>query len=168
MWFRNTLTGSKIVVSMCRNDPVKPLSQTNGLTQTSSFQDKWKYLLSQNESIFMRGSSWLRKVASPDEEFKIIVFSPFVLHYINEVLRLVSLWRLKYVGTAPYRTRQGGNRSTHYPGKWFVSVRVRTEDPVQPLLYLSISKPYQLSSTDPRAINSWLIARWSYQQLVDK
>ncbi len=43
----------------------------------------------------------------------------------------------------------GGNRSTHYPGKWIVSVRVRTEHPVQPLLYLSISKPYQLSSSDP-------------------
>jgi hypothetical protein len=28
-------------------------------------------------------------------------------------------------------------------------VRVRTEHPVQPLLYLSISKRYQLSSTDP-------------------
>jgi hypothetical protein len=38
----------------------------------------------------------------------------------------------------------GGNRSTHYPGNWIVSVRVRTEHPVQPLLYLSISKRYQL------------------------
>jgi hypothetical protein len=36
-----------------------------------------------------------------------------------------------------------------YPGKWIVSVRVKTEHPVQPLLYLSISKPYQISSTDP-------------------
>ncbi len=33
---------------------------------------------------------------------------------------------------------RGGNRSTHYPGNWIVSVRVRTEHPVQPLLYLSI------------------------------
>jgi hypothetical protein len=33
--------------------------------------------------------------------------------------------------------------------KWIVSVHVRTDHPVQPLLYLSISKPYQLSSTDP-------------------
>jgi hypothetical protein len=30
-----------------------------------------------------------------------------------------------------------------HPGKRFVSVRVRTDDPVQPLLYLSISKPCQ-------------------------
>jgi hypothetical protein len=42
-----------------------------------------------------------------------------------------------------------GNRNTHYPGTWIVTVRVRTDHPVQPLLYLSISKPYQLSSTDP-------------------
>ena len=63
---------------------------------------------------------------------------------------------------------RGGIGAHIHPGKWFVSVRVRTEDPVQPLLYLSISKPYQLSSTDPHVINSWLIARWSYQQLVDK
>jgi hypothetical protein len=41
------------------------------------------------------------------------------------------------------------DRSTHHPGKWIVCVCVRTEDSVQPLLYLSISKPYQLSSTDP-------------------
>ncbi len=44
---------------------------------------------------------------------------------------------------------RGGNRNTHYPGKWIVSVCLRTEYPVQPLLYLSISKGYQLSSTDP-------------------
>jgi hypothetical protein len=44
---------------------------------------------------------------------------------------------------------RGVNRSTHYPGNWIVSVRVRTEHPVQPLLYLPISKSYQLSSTDP-------------------
>ncbi len=44
---------------------------------------------------------------------------------------------------------RGDNRNTHYPGKWIVSVCVKTEYPVQPLLYLSISKPYQLSSTDP-------------------
>jgi hypothetical protein len=31
------------------------------------------------------------KVTSPDDELKIIVFSPFVLHYsINEVLRLLA------------------------------------------------------------------------------
>jgi hypothetical protein len=30
-------------------------------------------------------------------EFKIIVLSPFVLHYINEVLRFVSSWRLERV-----------------------------------------------------------------------
>jgi hypothetical protein len=55
----------------------------------------------------------VRKTTPPDEEFKIIVFSSsFVLHYINEVL------------------------FTHYPEKWIVSVRVKTEDPVQPLLYL--------------------------------
>ena len=40
----------------------------------------------------------VRKTTSPDEEFKIIVFSPsFVLHYINEVLRLVFPGRLKDV-----------------------------------------------------------------------
>ena len=60
----------------------------------------------------------------------------------------------------PASSPRGGNRSTHYPRKWIVSVRrVRTEHPVQPLLYLSISKPYQLSSTDPRAINGELISR---------
>ena len=46
----------------------------------------------------------VRKATSPDEEFKIIVFSPsFVLNYINEVLRLVSLGRLKYVHTGTVR-----------------------------------------------------------------
>ncbi len=44
---------------------------------------------------------------------------------------------------------RGDHRNTHYPGKWIVSFRVRTDHPVQPLLYLSISKRYQLSSTDP-------------------
>jgi hypothetical protein len=48
-----------------------------------------------------------------------------------------------------YDRDRGYNRRTHYPGKWIFSVRVRTEYPVQPLQYLSISKPYQLSSTDP-------------------
>ncbi len=48
-----------------------------------------------------------------------------------------------------YDRDRGGNRSTHYPGNWIVSVCVRTEHPVQPLLCLSISKRYQLSSTDP-------------------
>ena len=33
---------------------------------------------------------------------------------------------------------RGGNRSTHYPGKWIVSVCVRTEHPVQPC-----KSPYQ-------------------------
>jgi hypothetical protein len=33
----------------------------------------------------------VRKVTPPDEELKIIVFSPFVLHYINEVLHGFSL-----------------------------------------------------------------------------
>jgi hypothetical protein len=32
----------------------------------------------------------LRKVTSPDEELKIIVFSPFVLHYINKILRTLT------------------------------------------------------------------------------
>jgi hypothetical protein len=32
---------------------------------------------------------------------------------------------------------------------------------------LSISKPYQLSSTDPRAVNSWLISKNPYQQSID-
>ena len=51
--------------------------------------------------------------------------------------------------------RDRGGIGVHiHPGKWVVSVCVRTEDPVQPLLYLSISKPHQLSSTDPRVINS--------------
>jgi hypothetical protein len=33
---------------------------------------------------------WVRKVTSPDEELKIMVFSPFVLHYINELLRFLT------------------------------------------------------------------------------
>jgi hypothetical protein len=56
----------------------------------------------------------------------------------NSLSRVISLM-----------TREILNRSTHYPGNWIVSVSVRTEYPVQPFLYLSISKPYQLSSTDP-------------------
>ena len=51
---------------------------------------------------------------------------------------------------------RGGNRSTHYPGNWIVSVRVRTEHPVQPLLYLSI----------PNVIN-YHQQTLQYQQLVD-
>ena len=40
----------------------------------------------------------VRKATTNDEEFKIIVLSPsFVLHYINEVLRLVFPGRLKDV-----------------------------------------------------------------------
>ena len=59
--------------------------------------------------------------------------------------------------------RDRGVIGTHiHPGKWFVSVCVRTKDLLQHLLYLSISKPYQQSCTDPRDINSWLIGRWSY------
>ena len=47
----------------------------------------------------------VRKATPPDEELKIIVFSPsFVLHLINEVLRLVPLGRLKYVHTGAYRS----------------------------------------------------------------
>ena len=47
----------------------------------------------------------VRKATSPDEELKIIVCSPsFVLHYINEVLRLVSLGHLKYVHTGVYHS----------------------------------------------------------------
>ena len=47
----------------------------------------------------------VRKDTSPDEELKIIVFSPsIVLHYINEVLLLVSLGHLKYVHTGVYRS----------------------------------------------------------------
>ena len=44
------------------------------------------------------------KSTPPDEELKIIVFSPsFVLHYINEVLLFVPLGRLKHVHTGAYR-----------------------------------------------------------------
>ena len=53
---------------------------------------------------------------------------------------------------------RGGNRSTHYPGKWIVSLCVRTEHPVQPLLYLSISKPYH---------DNYHQQTLQYQQLVD-
>ncbi len=45
----------------------------------------------------------VRKVTTPDEEFKIIIFSPtFVLHYINEVLWFVSLGRIK-IHTGAYQ-----------------------------------------------------------------
>ncbi len=63
---------------------------------------------------------------------------------------------------------RGGNRNTHYPGKWIVSVSVRTDHPVQLLLYLSISKPYQTIINRPSSISTWLISGWSYQQLVDQ
>ena len=47
----------------------------------------------------------VRKATTPDEEFKIIVFSPsFVLHYINEELRLVSIERLIHVHTGVYHS----------------------------------------------------------------
>ena len=43
----------------------------------------------------------VRKATPPDEELKIIVFSPsFVLHLINDVLWLVPLGHLKYVHNA--------------------------------------------------------------------
>ena len=60
---------------------------------------------------------------------------------------------------------RGDNRSTHYPGNWIVSVRVRTEHPVHPLLYLSISK--QLVDSHDGLINCWLISKVPYQQLLD-
>jgi hypothetical protein len=144
----------------------------------------------------------VRKVTPPDEELKIIVFSPLALHYINEVLRLLTTWRLEGVATCPCRTRFPTVEfslthfppvdldfsltdfppasfevvlnflllptppvfvfparlpmNTHYPGKLLVSVSVRTEERVQPLLYLSISKSYQLSSTDsPLSTVGW-------------
>ena len=43
--------------------------------------------------------------ATPDEELKIIVFSPFVLHYSNEVLRLLTSAGLEGVVTCVCRTR---------------------------------------------------------------
>ena len=46
------------------------------------------------------------------------------------------------------------NRNTHYAGKWFDFLCVRTEERVQPLLYLWISKSYQLSSTDSHLTTS--------------
>jgi hypothetical protein len=49
----------------------------------------------------------VRKTMTPDVELKIIVFSPsFVLHFINEVILLVSLGHLKYVhtGTTVYHS----------------------------------------------------------------
>jgi hypothetical protein len=46
---------------------------------------------------------WVRKVTPPDEEPKIIVLSPFVLHYIDETLRLVPSWRLESNGLTLYR-----------------------------------------------------------------
>ena len=47
----------------------------------------------------------VRKVTAPDEELKIIVFSPFPLHYINEVLRLLTSSRLEGVVTCARCTR---------------------------------------------------------------
>ncbi len=41
---------------------------------------------------------------SPDE-LKIIVFSPCVLHYVTEVLRLPTSWRLEGVVNCPFQTR---------------------------------------------------------------
>ncbi len=38
----------------------------------------------------------LGKSRKPDEELKIIVFSPFVLHYINKVLRILTSWLLEH------------------------------------------------------------------------
>jgi hypothetical protein len=32
----------------------------------------------------------VQKVTPPDEELNIIVFSPFVFHYINEILRILT------------------------------------------------------------------------------
>ncbi len=62
----------------------------------------------------------------------------------------------------------GGIGALIHAGTCFVSARVRTEDPVETLLYLSISKPYQLSSTDPPLSTVGWYHGWSYQQLVDK
>ncbi len=47
----------------------------------------------------------VRKDTSPDEELKIIVFSPsFVLDLIDEVLCLVPLGHLKYVHIGVYHS----------------------------------------------------------------
>jgi hypothetical protein len=56
-----------------------------------SFERLWlnpgSYVLTMsNETEAPTCHEWVRKVTSPDEELKIIVFSPFVLHYIDEVL----------------------------------------------------------------------------------
>jgi hypothetical protein len=77
----------------------------------------------------------------------VFVFS-FLFFILHKEWKKNSKKKIKSSQILGNRDR-GGNRSTHYPGKWIVSVRVRTDHPVQPLLYLSISKPYQLSSTDP-------------------
>ncbi len=47
----------------------------------------------------------VRKATPPDEELKIIVFSPsFVLHLIEEVFQFVPLGLLKYVHTGVYHS----------------------------------------------------------------
>ena len=53
--------------------------------------------------------------------------------------------------------RDRGGIGTHYPGKWFVSVRVRTEERVQPLQ--SICQFPNLIKYHPQTL--------LYQQLVD-
>jgi hypothetical protein len=52
----------------------------------------------------------------------------------------MQVWMLQFF-IVTHRDR--GGIGTHYPGKWFVSVRVRTEERVQSSLNLSISKSYQ-------------------------
>ena len=47
-------------------------------------------LLPPHQRFLPRVVNAVRKVTPPDEKFKIIVFSPFVLYYIDEVLWFVS------------------------------------------------------------------------------
>jgi hypothetical protein len=59
----------------------------------------------------------------------------------------------------------GGNGNTHYPGKWFVSVSVRTEERVQPFVPYCICQFPNLINYHPQTLR---LSTINYQQLVDK
>ncbi len=121
---------------------------------SGSFPDHvfWTWQMSESLPRVVLG---VRKTTTSDEEFKIIVFSPsFVLHYINEVLWLVSLGHLKYVHTGVYHswfhTCGGLTHTLSTPGLTKLDVSLKdfiptSSESVLPLLPLSPSGPLPYS-----------------------
>ncbi len=126
------------------------------------FQDSWWFKVpvysTWGQSLWCpKGSRFSLTDFPPTSSYSVLAFLPFIpsvchirmpttfahLTSSPKFLKLKKKEKQKGVKFSYCDTpSQGGKGNTHYPGKWFVSVSVRTEERVQPLLLLSISKSY--------------------------